>query len=171
MTAQIVQLLDVKRICVRPLRLSDVPGVQDFVRRLSAASRRARFCASIRELPPAELARLARSRGSVFVAETPDGCIVALGEYAAGDDAGSCEVALAVSDAWQDRGLGRLLMRELLQSASASGIERAIVDVQCGNDSMLALARGCGFTTASGPHGWTMRRLVLELRGAALAAA
>jgi hypothetical protein len=57
----------------------DALGIQDFVRHLSAATRRARFFAPIRELAPAALARLTSDRGSVFVAEAVDGCIVALG--------------------------------------------------------------------------------------------
>jgi acetyltransferase len=173
MTAQIVHVLrDAQRVCVRPARPTDGLGIQDFVRRLSAATRWARFFAQIRELAPAALARLTSGgRGSVFVAETRDGCIVALAEYAAGEDAGSCEVALVVADAWQGRGLGYLLMDRLLQSARAAGIERAIVDILCGNDAMLAVARRYDFAAARSPHGSTMRRLVLELRGAALAAA
>jgi len=146
MTAQIVHVLrDAQRVCVRPARPTDGLGIQDFVRRLSAATRWARFFAQIRELAPAA--------------------------YAAGEDAGSCEVALVVADAWQGRGLGYLLMDRLLQSARAAGIERAIVDILCGNDAMLAVARRYDFAAARSPHGSTMRRLVLELRGAALAAA
>ena len=87
------------------------------------------------------------------------------------DDAGTCEVALVVADAWQGRGLGRLLMERLLQAARAAGIERAVVDVLCGNDAMLALARRYDFAAARSPYDSTMHRLELDLRGAALAAA
>jgi acetyltransferase len=160
-----------QRLCLRPVRPADALGIQDFIRRLSAATRRARFFAPIRELAPPALARLTSARGSVFVAETVDGCIVALAEYAAGDVAGTCEVALVVADAWQGRGLGRLLMDRLLQAARAAGIERAVVDALCGNDAMLALARRYDFAVARSPYDATMQRLELDLRGAALAAA
>jgi acetyltransferase len=160
-----------QRLCLRPTRPADALGIQDFIRHLSAATRRARFFAPIHELAPAALARLTSRRASVFVAETVDGCIVALAEYAAGDDAGTCEVALVVADAWQGRGLGRLLMDRLLQAARAAGVERAVVDVLCGNDAMLALARRYDFAAACSPYDSTMRRLELDLRGAALAAA
>jgi acetyltransferase len=172
MTGHTVHVLpNAQRVCVRPARPADAPGIQDFVRRLSADTRRARFFAPIRELAPAELARLSGGGGSVFVAETPDGSIVALADSAAGDDAGSCEVGVVVADAWQGQGLGRLLMDRLLQCARAAGIERAIVDVLCGNDAMVALARAHDFAAARNAHDWTMHRLVLELQGAALAAA
>lgn len=172
MTARTFEVLpNTQGYCVRPVRPTDALGIQDFVRRLSAATRRARFFAPIHELAPAALARLTSSRGSVLVAESVDGCIVGLAEYAAGDDAGTCEVALVVADAWQGRGLGRLLMDRLLQAARAKGIERAIVDVLCGNDAMLALARRYDFAAVRSPYDWTMRRLELDLRGAALAAA
>ena len=89
MTSQTVHVLpNAQRVCVRPTRPTDAPGIQDFVRRLSAETRRARFFAPIRELAPAELARLSSGGGLVFVAETSDGSIVALADFAAGDDAG-----------------------------------------------------------------------------------
>ena len=172
MTVQTFEVFpNTRRLCLRPVRPADALGIQDFIHRLSAATRRARFFAPIRELAPAALARLTSGRGSVFVAETVDGCIVALAEYAAGDDAGTCEVALVVADAWQGRGLGGLLMDWLLQAARAAGIERAVVDVLCGNDAMLALARRYDFAAARSPYDSTMQRLELDLRGAALAAA
>ena len=125
MTGQTVHVLpNAQRVCVRPARPADAPGIQDFVRRLSADTRRARFFAPIRELAPQELARLSSGGGSVFVAEIPDGSIVALADSAAGDDAGSCEVGVVVADAWQGQGLGRLLMDRLLHSARTAGIER-----------------------------------------------
>lgn len=172
MMDQKVVLPSAQRLDLRPARRTDAAALQEFVRGLSAPTRQARFFAPIRELSPAALARLTGGeRGPVFVAETEAGKVVALAEYAAGDDAGACELALVVADVWQGQGLGRVLMDRLLESARVARIERAVVDVLHDNDAMLALARARDFAAARSPHGWTMRRLVLELQGAALAAA
>jgi acetyltransferase len=161
-----------QRLDLRLAQPADAAALQDFVRGLSAPARQARFFAPIRELSPAALARLAGgASGPVFLAETEAGGVVALAEYAAGDDPGTCELALVVADAWQGQGLGRVLMDRLLESAREARIERAVLDVQHDNGAMLALARARDFAAARSPHGRTMQRLVLELQGAALAAA
>ena len=105
-------LHDVPGVRVRPVRPADADTIQEFVRRLSLNSRRSRFFATITELAPATLARFTEStgRGFVLLAEAHDGktwCMVALAQYAlcdGGDD--TCEIALVVADAWQQRGLG-----------------------------------------------------------------
>ncbi len=130
---------------VRPARRADAEAVQDFVRRLSDASRRLRFLAPIRELTPAMLARLtgyADRRALVLLAEVHDGktwCTVALAEHAAGDDDGTCELALVVADAWQRLGLGRTLMGMLIQRARDARWVRVVADVLRDNEAMLAV--------------------------------
>lgn len=159
-------------LSLRPARPADAAALQEFVRGLSAPARQARYFAPIRELSPTALAHLAGgASGPAFVAETETGGIVALAEYAPGDDPGTCELALVVADAWQGQGLGRALMDRLLESAREARIERAVLDVMHDNGAMLALARARDFAAARSPHGRTMQRLVLELQGAALAAA
>lgn len=163
-------LPDGRSVRVRPVRPTDAGGIQEFVRRLSDRSRRLRFCASIRELPPATLARLTGSagqRGPVLVAEADDGgtsCLVALAEYAVGEDDGTCELAFVVADAWQRLGLGHALMEMLIRSASDARYVRAVADVLHDNEAMVALARAWGFAFASSPHGATMLRLVRDLQ-------
>lgn len=163
-------LSDGRSVRVRPVRPTDAGGIQEFVRRLSDRSRRLRFCASIRELPPATLARLTGSagqRGPVLVAEADDGgtsCLVALAEYAVGEDDGTCELAFVVADAWQRLGLGHALMEMLIRSASDARYVRAVADVLHGNEAMVALARAWGFAFARSPHGSAMLRLVRDLQ-------
>jgi len=154
---------------IRPVRPADAAAVQDFVRRLSDASRRQRFFAPIRELAPATLARLAGSAdrcGPALLAETHDGearCVVALAQCAAGDDAGTCELALVVADAWQRLGLGRALMGILIQRARDARRMRVVADVLRDNGAMLALGRAHDFAVAGSPHGSTMVRLERDL--------
>jgi len=61
--------------------------------------------------------------------------------------------------------------RGLIGKRVVARIERAVLDVMHDNGAMLALARARDFAAARSPHGRTMQRLVLELQGAALAAA
>jgi GNAT superfamily N-acetyltransferase len=104
----------------------------------------------------------------VLLAEAHDGDawpMVALAQYAPGEDDGACDLALVVADAWHGLGLGRALMGMLIQSARDARCARAVVDVLRDNDAMLALARACDFTAARSPLGSTVLRLVRDLQG------
>jgi GNAT superfamily N-acetyltransferase len=54
------------------------------------------------------------------------------------------EIAFAVVDEWQGKGVGRALLRELSALARREGIERFRANVVAGNDAALALVRGVG---------------------------
>jgi acetyltransferase len=60
-------------------------------------------------------------------------------------DAAVCELAIAVSDAWQSQGVGRALLDRLQRQAAASGIRRMVAETLIGNERMIALARSAGF--------------------------
>lgn len=166
----ILGLRNGQSVRVRPAGPADAEALQDFVRRLSDASRRLRFLASIRELTPAMLTRLTEyvdRRGLVLLAEVQEGKTwrtVALAEHAADDDDGTCQLALAVADAWQRLGLGRALMGMLIQRARDARCVRIVADVLYENEPMLALGRACGFAVARSPYGSTMLRLERDLR-------
>ena len=49
------------------------------------------------------------------------------------------EPAVTVLDAWQGLGIGRLLMRRLVEAARARGVERFHLDILAGNSPMLSL--------------------------------
>lgn len=57
---------------------------------------------------------------------------------------GRAEIAFVVADAWQGRGVGRLLLRELAQRARALGVKTFVADVLPGNARMLGLVRASG---------------------------
>ena len=61
------------------------------------------------------------------------------------DDDRAAEFALAVRTDQQRRGIGRGMMRLLLDYAAACGFERVWGLVEIENDRMLALARQLGF--------------------------
>jgi acetyltransferase len=164
-----LKLRNERSVRVRPVRPADAETIQEFVRRLSVTSRRLRFFSPIRELTPAMLARLTESagRGQVYLAETYGGekwCMVAMAQYALGDDDGTCDLALVVADAWQRMGLGHSLLGVLIQSARDARCVQAVADVLHDNEAMLALGRAYDFTVVRSPYDATMLRLVRDLK-------
>ena len=61
------------------------------------------------------------------------------------DDGESCECAVTVSDEWQGKGLGTVLMHHLIKVAREHGIKRMIAIELAENMAMRALAEGLGF--------------------------
>ena len=56
----------------------------------------------------------------------------------------SAEVAVAVVDDWQGRGLGSALLEELTERAGEEGIERFTATVLAENRQVIELLRGLG---------------------------
>ncbi|WP_409187588.1 GNAT family N-acetyltransferase [Bradyrhizobium sp. RDM4] len=61
---------------------------------------------------------------------------------------GRAELAFVVIDAWQGRGIGSILMRQLREIASNAGLRELTAEVLPGNKSMLAVLGKCGFRPA-----------------------
>ena len=57
---------------------------------------------------------------------------------------GSVEMAIAVSDAWQNHGLGTRLLAEAFTWAEAHRVQRLTASVRVGNAAIMALIRGTG---------------------------
>jgi GNAT superfamily N-acetyltransferase len=162
---------------VRPLAARDRDLLQDFVRGLSPAARYQRFQNGIRELAPGALARLmdVDYRASMalvaVVSEQGQRRIIGEARYApALDGSGAAEFALAVADAWQGQGIGRLLFEHLLGYAERAGVARMQGDVLHGNRAMLGLARRFGFAAREHPDGAWLTRVERTLETIPIAA-
>src|SRR5581483_1928116 len=98
-------------------------------------------------LPPRQLERLADVGccGREAVVATTGEHAVGIARYVR-DEArpDTAEVAFAVVDAWQGRGIGRRLARALRRRAADDGIRRFSAVVSAGNRPALALVRGLG---------------------------
>jgi RimJ/RimL family protein N-acetyltransferase len=130
------------RLVVRPLRDGDVFTVLALFERLSERSRRARFHGAKPSLSPAELRQLARvdSTHHVLVAHVQgDPQPVAIARLVR--DGRNAEIAFAVADAYQQRGIGSALTRELIADARAAGITHVTALVAGDNPAALALLR------------------------------
>ena len=131
-------------IAFRPLAPQDAARVQQFVRGLSPRSRRDRYFSAIRELPPRQLERTLRTADprDLSIAAFDGDALVGLAECAGG------EFAVVVTDAWQGGGLGRELMRRLLEHARRASLPALRGVVREGNRAMLRLASSFGFRAA-----------------------
>ncbi|HUN70016.1 MAG TPA: GNAT family N-acetyltransferase [Burkholderiales bacterium] len=176
-SVEIRLLADGRPLLIRPIAARDADLVQDFVRRLSTTSRYQRFQGALRELAPDLLARLLAvdyQRSMAFVAvvfEHGHRRIIGEARYApALDDADATDFALAIADAWQRRGIGRLLFTKLLQHAERNGVTRIQGDVLHDNTAMLALARQFGFALGTHPDGAWLTRVEKTLGSRAIPA-
>jgi len=132
-------------LLVRPLSPGDVATVAAVFGRLGERSRLTRFNGPKPCLSEAELEQLARVDGSHH----------ALVGYVEGDPApaaiaslvrnerDSAEIAFAVADEHQHRGIGSALARELVADARAAGIAEITALTRNDNPATLALIRRC----------------------------
>ena len=113
---------------------------------LSARSRYQRYHTGIPRLTPAmtrQLAAVDGVRHVALVAESTGGCMpeaVGLARYLVVGP-GVADLAVEVVDAWQGRGVGRLLVGALSGHARARGVDRFVGEVVGDNVAALALAR------------------------------
>jgi acetyltransferase len=101
-----------------------------------------------------------------LVATVPDGAgerQVAVGRYVTLPDRETCEYAIVIGDAWQERGLGRILMRRLIDAAQARGLKTMMGFVLNDNASMLGLCQDLGFRVGAEPGDSSIRRVELAL--------
>lgn len=149
-----VILRDGARVRVRRIRPEDETGLVDLYGRLSTHTAYQRFFSVMRRLPPDWahfLANVDSRRRFALVAERLDDgapALVAVARYEPSDDPDVAEVAFVVQDDWQNRGLGTLLLGDLLRAAAANGIARFRAWVLADNRRMLdLLARFTEVTT------------------------
>jgi RimJ/RimL family protein N-acetyltransferase len=118
-----------ERIEIRPIRPDDREALADGLRRLSAESRYRRFFSPLDELSEQQLTYLTEvdhhdHEALVAVeAGTEQGIGVARFVRSKGDP-GVAEVAVAVADDWQGRGIGSELLHRLTERAREEGISR-----------------------------------------------
>lgn len=136
---------------------ADRPLVVEAANALSARSLYLRFG---RPVAPAalDLRWVDALEGPVHVAygalDRATGRSLGVARYARDDErAAGAEVAVAVADAWQGRGVGRLMLGRLAVHARAAGIATLRASVLAGNRPALALMRGLGGRPVAVSHG------------------
>ncbi|MBP9218399.1 MAG: GNAT family N-acetyltransferase [Sterolibacterium sp.] len=161
-------------ITIRPIRPTDAALEQEFVRHLSAQSRRYRFMNALCEHPPAQLARLTQidyDREMAYIATLPDppdggGGEVQIGaaRYALNPDGHTCEFAIAILDDWQGSGLAQRMMQILIDTARADPrLDTLYGDFLNDNARMIRFVSRLGFTLSPHPEEAGLKRGTLNL--------
>ncbi|MDM0112304.1 GNAT family N-acetyltransferase [Variovorax sp. J22R133] len=118
------------RVLIRPINTNDVEMARKFIEALSPQSRRFRFLETLNSPSEELLEKLTAINpltDMAYVAVVGEGTQqreVGVARFSAQADGHDCEFAVVVSDAWQEKGLGTLLMQHLIEAARRLGIEK-----------------------------------------------
>jgi RimJ/RimL family protein N-acetyltransferase len=138
----------VSEITIRAIRPDDRERIVKAFRGLDRSSVYLRFFSHKKELEDEELWRVTECDGVsevALVATVGSGdreIIVGLGEYARSGAA--ADIAFAVEEDFQRRGIASRLLQQLVDIARANGIVRFEADVLAENTPMLAVLRNSG---------------------------
>jgi GNAT superfamily N-acetyltransferase len=145
------KMLDGAAIWVRAIRPDDQERLHQHFSRLGEQSVYFRFMGMKRDLTPDDLKRLTeldfRNHVGLAATVTEDGRerFIGVGRYICGSDPRRAEVAFAILDEFQGRGIGTLLLEHLSLIADANGIAEFEADVLCDNRQMLEVFAHSGF--------------------------
>jgi RimJ/RimL family protein N-acetyltransferase len=139
-----VTTTDGVRVRIRPIRPDDAPRLIALYDRLSRHTAYQRFFTVMNRLPPDWARMLASvdyvSRLALVVEpEASTDEVIGVARYEPTDRPDTVEVAFVVQDGWQNRGLGTVLLSDLLSAAQARGIRRFRAWVLADNTRMLDL--------------------------------
>ena len=134
---------------VRAVRPEDAPGFAEAFEQLSETSRYRRFFTVKPRLSEQSLAFFTdvdHHDHEALVAVAPgSGQLVGVARFIRNpEEPDQAEVAVTVIDAWQQRGVGTVLLRELAQRAAEEGIRHFTAEILAENRPMLNLARRLG---------------------------
>lgn len=150
-------LRDRSSVLIRPITAQDKDAERAFIEGLSLQARRYRFLSQVRcpsEQLIEQLTDVDYVHDIAFVAVVQEDSherIVGISRYSTDTTGERCECAVTVSDEWQDKGLGTLLMRHLIEVARARGIKRMTSIDSAENVRMQDLAAFLGFHRRADP--------------------
>ena len=146
-----VRMLDGAEIRIRAIRSDDQERLHDHFRGLSEKSIYFRFMGIRRDLSPQDLKRLTeldfKSHVGLAATLTENGRerFIGVGRYICGNDPHRAEVAFAILDEFQGRGIATLLLEHLRRIAEANGVTEFEADVLGENRQMLEVFAHMGF--------------------------
>lgn len=134
---------------IRPIKPSDAPLVEVFHSRQSDESIYFRFFAPLKRLPPKDLHRFTHVDyvDRVALVATVRDEIVGIGRYDRVSPT-SAEVAFNISDHFQGRGIGSVMLEHLAAIAEEDGITRFVAEVLPQNRKMLAVFSEAGYVVS-----------------------
>lgn len=140
-------------VLIRPLREEDRERDKRFLSTIAYQSRRFRFIAALSGGLPGldtQCMPVDYHRCMAYVALVhADGKLQQIGVSRYAGIAGSerCECAVAVSEDWQRKGLGRRLMQHLIAAARRNGFQCMVSRDLASNYAMHRLVKALGFTS------------------------
>jgi RimJ/RimL family protein N-acetyltransferase len=138
-----------ERVLLRAIGPADKQALVHGLHRMSPKSRYRRFFSPVEELGASQLRYLTEVNHhthEALIAINPNtGDPVGVARFIrSGDDSEVAEVAIAVVDDWQGRGVGTELLLALCDRASEEGVRRFSASVLESNKPMLGLLRDLG---------------------------
>jgi acetyltransferase len=141
-------------IFVRPIKPEDAPLLVELFHTLSKKSVYYRFLSPMKSLTPRMLAYFTQidyDRDMALVAfdqTHPRERMLGVARIMSHPDDKRAEIAVAVGDPWQGKGVGAVLMERLMTIAKERGKETLLGHVLGENTHMLGLVRKLGFTVS-----------------------
>jgi acyl-CoA hydrolase/GNAT superfamily N-acetyltransferase len=153
-------------ILLRPIKISDEPLVKDFFHSFSDANLYRRFFSARKDMPHEFLQKFViidYTKQMVILAIVEEELkeeVIGIGQYWIQETLHMADIAFAVRDDYQSRGVGMELFSYLTYLAKKQGLLGFIADVLMENQPMLHLCRKMGFdieeTGASGVYNLKM---------------
>lgn len=145
----LVELLDGSKVAIRPVHRDDAPLLEEGFSRLSAESRRLRFLVDKPRLSPSELRYFTHidhhDHEALGARDPVDGRGLGIARYIRDpENPEIAEIAIAVVDDWQHRGLGTALLSRLFARAHAEGVRHFTALVDEDNEGVAELMQGAG---------------------------
>jgi acetyltransferase len=163
---QSVALDDGRALTLRAIRPQDAPALQQMAERTAPEDLRLRFHGAVRGIDADAAARLSQidyDRELALVAFESDGAAAGVGRLVFDPDFENAEFALIVRSDLQHHGLGRALMRAIIDYSRSRGALRLWGDVLSENLNMLTLTRAMGAATAKRPEAPELTRASFAL--------
>ena len=153
----VVELRDGSCIVVRPVQPDDRERFVRGFERFGPESRYRRFLGFKKRLSEDELRFFTEvdhhDHEAIGAHDAYTGDGVGVARYVRGADHSAAEASVAVVDAWQGRGVGRVLLDRLAARARAEGVERFVAALLPENRAMRTLFERLGPVTAQHADG------------------
>lgn len=162
------RLRDGTGVFVRPIKGEDDSLYPDFIAAETVEDARRRFLGAVGGLSRELIARLTHvdfSRAMAFIAidEADAKMLGVVRLHRQADDSGTGEYAVIVRSDFKGRGLGRLLMRRMIEWARAAHIKTIFGLVLADNAEMLKLCGQLGFLIGDYAPDRDIKRVTLNL--------
>lgn len=142
-------------VTARPVHPTDQPLLKELLYKLSEEAIYYRFFTHLKRFPQREIQQFVyidHRQDEAIVVTVPAANreeIIAMGRYYLDTKTNRAEVAFVVADEWQNRGIGKFLLRTLGRIAKGNGIHGFTAEVMADNKAMQAVISRSGFKVSS----------------------